>query len=289
MSINRIRQYREKKALSQRQLAEAVGTSQQQIQRIEAGVQAVRLDIAAHIAAVLGEPIDAVFPAARKALKRSRTANVPLWEMRHDRQLAGLMEGAGIDLEPEVWTLKLWLRGHGSFDFLISGIEQKRLRSLLRETESSDFIVFDARTERVAVNRNHTQAWQFLWEPPNRIDSIDEERVYMNVLLTHQSEPLHLETKPDTAVLGPESAENAGDRSSELQEIFVDLETAWGESDTLITFEDVDGEEIFIRASEIVLLSVPLSDVEPAIDVSPDDEMDEINKTDKLHKRPAHK
>lgn len=289
MSINRIRQYREKKALSQRQLAEAVGTSQQQIQRIEAGSQAVRLDIAARIAAVLGEAIGTIFPAARKALRRSQKAAVPLWEIRQDRELSRLMEGAGIDLAPEEWTLKLWLRGHGDFSFPISGIERKRLWSSFQEVESSDFIVFDSRTERVALNRNHTQAWQFLWDAPNRLDSTEEEPAHMNVLLAHQSQALKFDTKPDTELYDPESAEDRHERSSELQEIFVGLEVAWGENETMITFEDANGEEVFIRASEIVLLSLPISDVEPAIGLAQEEHSSEIKDTDKPQKRPAKK
>jgi len=195
------------------------------------------------------------------------------------------MEDAGIDLAPEDWTLKLWLRGQKRFLFSISGIEQKRLWSLFQEAENSSFLVFNTRTERVALNRNQIQAWQFLWDAPNLVDLTENEPGYMNVVLAHQSEAIRFDTKPDTEQFDPD-AEKRDDRSSELQEIFVALEVAGGESDTLITFEDVDGEEVFIRASEIALLSVPISDVEPAVGTTQDEDLDEIGDKDKCIRGP---
>jgi hypothetical protein len=111
----------------------------------------------------------------------------------------------------------------------------------------------------------------------------------MNVILTDQSQALKVDAKPDTEHYDPESAEDQNDRSSELQKMFVTLETAWDESDTLITFEDVDGEEVFIRASEIILLSVPISDVEPAVGVAQDEDPEQINEIEKPNERPAPK
>ena len=69
-----MRELREAKKLSQRQLAELVGTSQQQIQRIEAGLQAARIDVAVKIAEALGGSLADVFPGLKEALgKRGRS------------------------------------------------------------------------------------------------------------------------------------------------------------------------------------------------------------------------
>ena len=68
--LNRIRGFREELGLTQRALAEKIGTSQQQIQRIETGVQSVRHDLALKISAVLGASVGALFPAISEAVQR---------------------------------------------------------------------------------------------------------------------------------------------------------------------------------------------------------------------------
>ena len=48
-----------------------MGTSQQQIQRIESGRQSIRFELATRIAAALDAPLDQVFPESPIALQRS--------------------------------------------------------------------------------------------------------------------------------------------------------------------------------------------------------------------------
>lgn len=81
---NRIRVVREELGLSQQALATKIGTSQQQVQRIEAGRQSVRHDLALKICAALGTPIGKVFPRIGKAVRTihsdkgtASTAKVP--------------------------------------------------------------------------------------------------------------------------------------------------------------------------------------------------------------------
>jgi transcriptional regulator with XRE-family HTH domain len=57
-----VRHLRTTRGLSQRQLAQAAGTSQQQIQRIETGHQSVRFDLATCIADALHASLTNVFP-----------------------------------------------------------------------------------------------------------------------------------------------------------------------------------------------------------------------------------
>jgi DNA-binding XRE family transcriptional regulator len=66
MKKNRVKQIRTKLKLSQRALAAAVGTSQQQIHRIETGAVAARLDLATKLCKALGEPVDKVFRAPER-------------------------------------------------------------------------------------------------------------------------------------------------------------------------------------------------------------------------------
>jgi transcriptional regulator with XRE-family HTH domain len=59
---NNVRKLRKDKSWTQRQLAAAAGTSQQQIQRVEQSVSSVKIDLATKIARALGQPLKVVFP-----------------------------------------------------------------------------------------------------------------------------------------------------------------------------------------------------------------------------------
>ncbi len=59
---NKIKELRTQLSITQRELADMVGTSQQQIQRIETGKVAAKLGLAQAISAVLKKPLNAVFP-----------------------------------------------------------------------------------------------------------------------------------------------------------------------------------------------------------------------------------
>ena len=72
---NCIRKFREKAGLTQRALAKEVGTSQQQIQRLESGEQAVRNDLAMQICAVINAKLSEVFPETRKVIRKLRASS----------------------------------------------------------------------------------------------------------------------------------------------------------------------------------------------------------------------
>ena len=64
---------------------------------------------------------------------------------------------AGIDADPELWIIELWLRNKKPKCFFISAIEYKRLHSLLQDTlDRNAFVVFDSEGWRVALNRHHS-------------------------------------------------------------------------------------------------------------------------------------
>ena len=62
MIQNNIKQLRTQLSITQRELAYMVGTSQQQIQRIETGKVAAKLGIAQAICSALDKPLNIVFP-----------------------------------------------------------------------------------------------------------------------------------------------------------------------------------------------------------------------------------
>src|SRR5689334_9421253 len=104
MNRNLIRNQRKALGLTQQQLAHLVGTSQQQVQRIEAGAQTIRLDLAVSIAEALKSSLTDLFPGLHRRTKRrasSRSAKPETSENRIDQ-----LRTVGIDPDPAEWTLK---------------------------------------------------------------------------------------------------------------------------------------------------------------------------------------
>ncbi|WP_310532101.1 helix-turn-helix transcriptional regulator [Novosphingobium sp.] len=61
---NRLRELREARGLTQAQLAEAIGVSRKTINTVENGIYVPSTVIALKLAAVLGEPVEALFALA---------------------------------------------------------------------------------------------------------------------------------------------------------------------------------------------------------------------------------
>src|SRR5262245_37266976 len=143
MSQNHIHNLRKSKGLTQSQLAAQVGTSQQQIQRIEAGVQAARLDLAVKIAEVLGAKLGDVFPK----LKKGRTGS------HSKRDEESQLADAGIDSDPAQWTVKFFINDGRVLLFGVTSREKKRIEQIVGSSAGEkSFVVFDAESRRVAVN-----------------------------------------------------------------------------------------------------------------------------------------
>src|SRR5262245_24748599 len=102
MVQNRVRKLRTERKLTQKALAEKVGTSQQQIQRVEAGIHAIRLDFAAKVASALDVELSQAFPNLGKVRKGRRERRESLIDVQK-------MPEAGIDPDPRHWTLKFFM------------------------------------------------------------------------------------------------------------------------------------------------------------------------------------
>jgi DNA-binding XRE family transcriptional regulator len=69
---NNIRKFRRELGLSQRELADAVGTSQQQIHRIENGLHRVDLVMATQICVKLNKTIEETFPCVNAIINSDK-------------------------------------------------------------------------------------------------------------------------------------------------------------------------------------------------------------------------
>ena len=286
MAENKIKQLRSKKGMTQRQLAEAAETSQQQIQRIESGVQAARLDIALRISAALEVPMDKVFPATKKVLRKSASKGNSIDDLLRDEQALEELSDSGIEASGEIHTIKFMLRNGFMGFHEISGKERKRLWAAVQRVDGFDnFVVYDTSEERVAINLNHLVFAQFLFDPASmtsedREGATDNLRVYTSA----QREPLEFNIEPDTADMIDVDEGNASEEAAQLQSLMFFVEMSLEEKD-IFTFVDEDGERAFLRAGDVSMITVPLSYVEPKLFAS---EMDRYGEMDGRERENSH-
>jgi putative transcriptional regulator len=265
MFENRIKELRKARGLTQRQLADAAGTSQQQVQRMEAGNQLARFDLATRISAALGQPISKVFPSAEVPLARMKSRTAGLGHQKASQEL----EAAGLDIEPDVWTVKYKLRGGAEGNFPISGPDMHRLNAILHDDAESGFVVLPSVDRQYAVNLKHLTFCQLLFDRPSIEDDATREKSFeVHFYLTDNAEPLRFEVEPDTSLL--EREEDPEPLSVQLQDLFYYAEM--GADRRRMSFVDLDGERAFFRSDDVSMFSVPLWLIEPNVSDEEDDE-----------------
>ncbi len=257
MNENKIRALRTKKKLTQSQLAKRVGTSQQQIHRIETGAQSVRFDLAIKICAALETKLEIVFPKSKRARREWEAKNKSIEDIYVDEELKTKMEEAHIDMDPRIWIFKYELRGGAKGALVISGIDKKRLFRLIQMRDNlSPFVIFDSEERRVALNLNHLLFCHFLYEPPNVNMEKEEELSGLRIILSTHKSPYLFDIDPDEDS-GPDEEDEG-----QLKDLLYDIESSVEENDVL-GFEDADGEMALFRAMDVALIEVPLWAIHP--------------------------
>jgi transcriptional regulator with XRE-family HTH domain len=257
---NRIRQIREKVGLSQQALAELVGTSQQQIARIETGTQSVKLDLALRIALALKSDLGRVFPGTASLVGRgkSRKSRSELVELHYDAEALRKFDSAGVDLDPATWVLQLRMRGRINLGFVVSTADAVRLRrNIYNPDPSTPFFIFNSSQVAVALNLNHLFHYYELWDKHTPADwhdpDISTEQV--SVYLSDSRKPIRLDVEVD------EGFPDEEDERGQLRGILTMLQLSV-EPGEFISFMDEDGEHAFFRAEEIAIMTIPLRDLD---------------------------
>lgn len=260
MIKNSIKNLRLRKGLTQRELAEKAKTSQQQVQRIESGSQAARLDLAERLATALDCSLQELFPdlegsASSRGLQRD--------ESDKEDRLAKM----GIEVDPSLHTINLNLKGGRSFDFFVDAREVSRVRRCLLSDFDNEFLVFDTLSHRVAVNYKSITFSQLLFDPfvePPEVEVGEDEG--MKIWFDDGGEPLEIAVDPDY----DSDVEEPGN----LQSVFVDLEMPYSEEKQVL-FVDEDGEEVILIRSNLAMLSVPLELVSAELMKAKEDGLEE--------------
>lgn len=256
MAKNRIKQFRTALGLSQQDLAERVGTSQQQIQRIEAGRIAARLEIATKLCQALGKPLNAVFPGSARILEAIAKKEKASGFLPSDEEYSKLSK-IGVEGDSADWSVNMLLRGHAEpMNFTVSPEDQRRLfRAVQSEEEHDHFVVFDTPTSRIAVNLRELDFCHFLYDVGR--SEKDAEDLEVRVFFSGSTVPHAFEAEQDEG--DPDSVDDQG----QLRNIFFAFETSV-ENNERLSFTDVDGERVFFRAGNISLFEVSLDLIDPA-------------------------
>jgi DNA-binding XRE family transcriptional regulator len=260
MKHNRVKQFRTRHKLSQRELAAAVGTSQQQIQRIETGAVAARLDLAKKLSAALSEPLDTLFPGSGKVMQKLQA------EFRTSKYIPtktySELSDLGVEADAANWYLKILLRGHDEeLLFEIPPAERRRLYSAVqRESDALSFVAFDTETARIAINLGELVYCHFLFDVGVISNAREDDEADSGVEIYFAGSAKRFDFTPEADQADPDDEEDEGDFGN----LFWSLEMSPERHDRY-RFTDVDGEDVFVRAGDLALFKVPLWVVKPEL------------------------
>ncbi len=259
MTQNNIKQLRTQLSITQRELAYMVGTSQQQIQRIETGKVAAKLGLAQAICNALDKPLNIVFPESDQLIndfhKKCR---------KTDEDLETIVT-SGIEMDSGLWTVKLWLQGQQDYLLLpISAADKRRFYYYFQEKNAPNterFFVLDSSEYRYALNMREVVFHQFLsdgFAPIMSEEEDDYEDDYFNVHITlvNGGPVIPLSVEPDA----PQNEE--ADDIGQLNAFFEKLDSEPETTDRYM-LTDEDGEDAFVRIGSIAMVRVVLDALEP--------------------------
>lgn len=266
---NQIRRFREKKGMSQRQLAAVVGTSQQQIQRYETG-SPVKLAMAVDLARSLETTIEKLFPEGKRIVRKIKNKGRP--GLHDDPEIDQELLSAGIEVDPCEWTARVLVRGgdpHRPVLYPITVADKDRVRHYLDwgyegsveakiADEHATFFVFDAEDRTVAVNIEHLIFWQNCFDPPRipfntetKTENGENEEFTsaVNIYLAGTREPMTFPVEPDE-----EERQEDWDEG-DFRNLLFTLDSK-PEKDSFIRFTDVDGETAYFRIRDVAILEI---------------------------------
>jgi transcriptional regulator with XRE-family HTH domain len=220
-----------KAGLTQTQLAARAKTSQQQIQRIEAG-QSVRLELASAICAALKVPLEKVFPGTKAPAKRSRRGA--------GQEVEGRLANAGIGTDDLPHDLLITFRNGMRRFWKLTDVEARQAVRSLRASPDREndlgpkwmrFVLIETETHTAVVNPEEIAHVASGWDVLDDAPDVPEE---LNVYLIGSTEPLQLWTAAD-----PERPE---DLDTDSPEDYAEYEQYMEEAPVQHALRMLDGE-----------------------------------------------
>jgi DNA-binding XRE family transcriptional regulator len=249
---NKIKKLRQKLNLTQTKLAEAVGTSQQQIQRIESGLQSVHLSLAERIAEALHSKTSVVFPGSGMPIQRARKRVGPDTGVYGDRELKKELRPVGIDLNVMPRVFRYMLDNGVTESRRLTDSEYHRL--WLSVQGDHGFVLFDSLDRRVAISKDHLCFYQFGEEPfGDEVEENEDEEEYLKAYVAGGKEQLKIEITPD------EPEWDGDDRIKGMLSWGMDCLEDWpGNGTDTVRFETPDDESGFLSIKHLILLDISI-------------------------------
>jgi transcriptional regulator with XRE-family HTH domain len=247
MISNRVQEMRKRAKLTQKQLASAAQTSQQQIQRIESGNQRPSVQLANKIAGALGQRVDILFSQEEQVFKgRPKVDDY-------------LEKRVGIEASDGVWYFRFSLRG-GAEGVLRLCFSEKEILYDAMWNLATEFIVVDTDTSRVAINTLHVVSCQFsedIFPSVPVVESASSGEVHLAQLyLATSPQVQEIRIRPDTHDIEDEPDE--GDYMAYNQMAFHELDSPARPGQRIGIVGERREEETFVLKSDIAMLAIPL-------------------------------
>ncbi len=261
MSDNKIKYFRDKKGITQEDLAEKIACTKHYIQRIEGGHEAVKIENALAICKALKSDFVDLFPGTKDIVEKSEKSKKPFRHLFENFELMEGMEKAGIDMFTGQRYFEYNLRGGASGAFEITTQEKDRLvENVLNRNESTPFVAFHSGAWCILMNLDHLIFGQFLFDFESASEIQVEDAYAVEIFFADNAEPKVIEVEEDEP--DPADLESPG----EIGSIIVGAETMV-ENGEFFSIEDEDGELAIFPAHEIAMLKAPLwifnPDLEP--------------------------
>ena len=253
--------------MSRKDLADKIGATRLQIQRVESNKYPAPLDLARAICTAIDLPLNTVFPGAAKVLATFEKQQAEGKRVDSDRYEK--LREVGIEGDTRRHTLKVLLRGHSEpVFFSILAHEVNRIFDAVQdETESSsevNFIVFDTDKLRVAINLKMTMFCHFLWDADWAIVSSaantaiedDDPRECVQIFFAENPAPTIINVEG-------EDEDDFENERNYVTHVFYRLDSGGTLEHERLHIVDEDGESAFLRAGDITLLTAPLWVLDP--------------------------
>lgn len=259
--MSNIKDVRKAMGLTQKQLADLVGTSQQQIQRIEAGTSLPSMKLAYLLVSALNEPLEKLFPAqfkaAMKVAKRTERDN-----SYDDDDLEEAADG-GFELDDRIWHFKAFVTGRSApLIIQVDPREQRRVfRELLKHEleKKNDFIAVYGQVEVVLLNKKLIEHAEFLHDRnysgwmPEPTDNRPGKCNAHDLVIEFTSGSTRAISIGSQLIASPEGQE----QDSTLKNVVHDLVHGLVDQCERIILTDDDGEDCVLRPASMSVVHVP--------------------------------
>jgi hypothetical protein len=211
-----------------------------------------------------------VFPAIAPVLDKFPGEKINTDDAREE------LSKAGVEIEGVVWVAEFGLDSGTSKQFILPSAEMRRLSEFLRNwnfhfgdwSEIPSFW-FDSEDYSVCVNLNHVAYARFMFHSPGvepagplSYEDICENAPKIQVWMKGRHKPLEFSAEPDEILAEDEDEEEL--EHGQLEELLIELDGNMADHG-FVSFMDSDGEYVYLRVAEIVMIAVPQWILKPAL------------------------